>query len=160
MNHERVLYVDLYSRPLTYQRAATRISGRALALIVGLLVLLTRAGLLHLAQASTAAGLRYALVVRQREEARLQEEIILLRCQVAQHESIASLQERAGKLGLVDASPNDPQIVCSIPAGPGEDYPATATAATGSGRAAAAPTPLEWLLQQLVPGPSWAWPKP
>lgn len=159
MNRERVLFVDLYSRPATYQRAATRISSRALALLVGLLVLLALAGFLYLSQASTAAEMRYTLLSRQREETRLQEQIIVLRCEVAQHESIASLQERAARLGLVDASPNDPQIVCSVPVGAGAGT-ATPVAGAGAAEAEPAPAPLEWLLKHLVPGFPLALPKP
>jgi len=159
VNHERALFVDLYSRPATYQRAATRISSRALALVVGLLLLLTLAGLLYLSQASTAAGMRYSLLQRQREEARLQEQILLLRCEVAQHQSIGALQERAQKLGLVDASPNDPQILCSIPAATAEGAAVTAPPPAERGAEATAPGPLEWLLLHLVPGFQMAWPK-
>lgn len=159
MNQQRALYVDLYSRPAAYQRAATRASGRALALIVGLLVLLALAGLLYLSQASTATEMRYALLVRRGEEARLQEEILLLRCQVAQRQSIGSLQERAQKLGFVDASPNDPQMVCAMPvaSAPRASAP-IATSPRELEATAGAPAPLAWLLR-AVPGLQLALPK-
>lgn len=159
MNQQRALFVDLYSRPAAYQRAATRASGRALALIVGLLVLLALAGLLYLSQASTATEMRYALLVRRGEEARLQEEILLLRCQVAQHQSIGSLEERAQRLGFVDASPNDRQIVCAMPAAPATQVSApVATPQRELEASAAAPAPLGWLLR-AVPGLQQASPK-
>lgn len=143
----------MYSRPASWQRAATRISGRALALIVGLLVLLTLAGLLYLTQASTAAEMRYSLVQREREETRLQEQITALRCQVAQHQSVGSLQERAQKLGLVDASPSDPQVICYVPADAAMGANLSGLAQPEEPRSTIqVPAPLEWLLLTLVHG--------
>ncbi len=115
MNQQRALLVDVYSRPASWQRAATRIDGHALALIVGLLVLLASAGLLYLLQASAATELRFMLQERRAQEQALQEQIIHLRCQIALGQSISSLEPRAERLGLVDASPGDPLVLCYVP---------------------------------------------
>lgn len=148
MNRQRALLVDTYSRPASWQRAATRIDGRALGLTVMLLVLLTCAGLLYLVQASTVAELRYALREQWRQEQEMRERVALLRCQVAESQSITSLEARAERLGLVDASPDDPQVVCYVPA-PVRPTPASscevARPAIG-GRAV-----LEWLRARLLP---------
>lgn len=116
MNRQRALLVDVYSRPASWQRATTRVDGHALVLAVGLLMLLTCAGLLYLSQASTAAELRYTLQERREKQQELQEQITRLRCMVARLESITSLEPRAERLGLVDAQPGDPEMVCYVPA--------------------------------------------
>lgn len=118
MSQQRVLLVDLHTRPATLQRAATRVGGRALGLVVGLLALFTLAGLLYLSQASTAAEMRYALAQEQRDALALQERVTVLRCQIARGASITGLEERSSKLGLVDASSSDPRVVCDMPPPP------------------------------------------
>ncbi len=150
MNRQRALLIDVYSRPASWQRATTRVDGRALALTVGLLVLLACAGLLYLSQASTAAELRYTLRERRAQQQLLQERITLLRCQIAQSESITSLEPRAERLGLVDAMPGDPEMVCYVPA------PVTTAEPAGPKQLGGLTALWGWLRQRLMPAPQAA----
>ncbi|MDI7277542.1 MAG: hypothetical protein QME94_16310 [Anaerolineae bacterium] len=118
MNQQRVLYFDVCSRQAAVRPATTRVNTRLLALSAVFLLLVALGALLYLTQASTAAGMRYRLSGAERVQADLQEEISALRCQIAAAESMASLEARVEALGLVDASPNDPVMICQVPAAP------------------------------------------
>ncbi len=146
VNQQRALLFDVHSRPTSWQRAATRIDRHVLGLVVGLLALLAMAGLLYLSQASMAAELRYVLREHQRDELKLHEALTALRCQIARGESITSLEERTGRLGLVDAPPGDPQVVCYVPAAVAVGAPAGAQVPAGP---RPAPTFVEWLFSSL-----------
>lgn len=152
MNGQRVLYLDVCSRPTLGQPAATRVDGRLLALALALLLLITAAGLLYLSQASTLAQLRYQLAGNEQEQAELKEQIALLRCQLAARQSLAGLEARVQELGLVDAAPDDPIMVCYVdaPAGPmgGQEQAAGPTSLAASGR-----NTLERLLSLLTVKP-------
>lgn len=144
MNDQRALILDAYPRRTTWQPATTRIDGRVLGLIMGLLLLAAAAGLLYLTQASAATEARFRLAEVEAEQADLAEQISVLRCQVAASESFGALEKRAAGLGLVDAPPNDPVIVCVVP-----DGPSPSSAAQQGGQGTGPDTPLDRLLALL-----------
>mgnify|MGYP005838586549 CR=1 FL=1 len=132
MNDSRVLFIGAYPRRMGRQQAATRVDGRLLGLIVGLLALAAAAGLLYLSQASAAAQLQYRLCAAEACQAELWQEIALLRCRIATADTYASLEARAARLRLVDAPSGGPYLVCDV-------SPAQATGpASEAGRAVAA----------------------
>ncbi len=71
MNDQRALILDAYPRRTTWQPATTRIDGRVLGLILGLLLLAAAAGLLYLTQASAATETRFCLAEVEGEQADL-----------------------------------------------------------------------------------------
>jgi len=148
LNPQRVLFVDMHSRPASLQRAATRIDARLFGLILGLLSLLALAALLYLSQAGAAAELRYAVRERERTAQRLQGRVAALRCEIAQGESITSLEARAQRLGLVDAPPGEHQVEYEAPA---PAVVASPLPAASSAQPEARPTPWEWLFSRLWP---------
>lgn len=99
---------------MSVRPAATRLDGRLMALSVALLLLISAAGFLYLSQASTVAHLRYCLADSAHAQAKLEEEIAYLRCQIASKQSLASLEGRVEELGFVDASADAPVLICRV----------------------------------------------
>jgi hypothetical protein len=116
VSNQHALYLDVYSRRMSVRPATTRLDGRLLGLCVTFLLLITAAGLLYLTQAGTVAQLRYELQETGQERAGIEEQIAYLRSQIAEGQSIAGLEERVDGLGLVDASAEDPIVVCGVAA--------------------------------------------
>jgi hypothetical protein len=115
MNAEYV-FANVYPRAKGGQRAATRLDGRILGLIVGLLLLVTLAALLYLSQASVAARIRYQLQSCSSEQVRLREEMAVLRCQIAIADSAPAIETRAQQIGLVPALASATYVYCEVPA--------------------------------------------
>jgi hypothetical protein len=149
VNGRRALYMDLHAHQMEVQRAATRLDPHLLGLTMALLLLTAAAGLLYLSQASTVAQLRYCLADNEREQAALLEQIALLRCEVAASQSFGSLEQRVEELGLVDAPPDEPVMMCYVEPAPfGGDGPAGSQAGPG-----ASWNPLDRLRSLLASGP-------
>ena len=149
MSNQRVLYLDVYSRRMSVRPATTRLDGRLLGLCVTLLLLITAAGLLYLTQAGTVAQLRYELQENGQERAALEEQLAYLRSRIAEGQSLAGLEERVEHLGLVDASAEDPIVVCRVAAAQDE----AAQADGAQQRAAGSPAGLGRLFSLLAPSP-------
>ena len=147
MNSQHSLLIDARLRRAPWRQAASPLEGRLLALIGGLLLLITAAALLYLSQASVAAELRYQLWQTKREQMELEEEIALLRVQIASADGCQALEQRALRLGLVDAPLGGPYLVCEIPAAP--KVASNPPIASQPAQSAA----LEHLLARFVPSP-------
>jgi hypothetical protein len=144
--------MDVCSRRMSAQPATTRVDARVLGLSVLFLLLVTAAGLLYLSQASTVAELRYRLSESEWRRASLQEDIAHLRCQIASSQSLAGMEERWQRLGLVPAQPDDlVVVVCSVPA---LQAGSSAGGVVGLGLASAPRSHLDRLRSLLVARPS------
>ncbi len=107
--------------PLAYRkrevgpRSVTRIDRHALILVLGLLTLAAFAGVLYLSQASVAAELRFRLADAEGEAQDLWQRNFALRQEIADRERLDAVEERASRLGMVDAPLGEQYIACALP---------------------------------------------
>ncbi|MGQ9681118.1 MAG: hypothetical protein ACUVX9_01125 [Anaerolineae bacterium] len=101
------------NRRVVAMRSATRVDMHGLVLVIGLLALMAFAGVLYLSQASVAAELRYRLDAAAIEAADLWEQNIVLQQRIADMERLATVEKRAGHLGLVNAPAYGPYMACT-----------------------------------------------
>lgn len=104
-----------YPRREASARGATRIDRHALILVIGLLTLVALAGVLYLSQASVAAEMRFGLGGLEQEAAILWQEILTQRREIADRTRLAAVEERAARLGMVEAAAG-PYVACTMPA--------------------------------------------
>lgn len=112
----RSLHASLaYPRRGGSVRSATRLDYRALILVVGLLALAAFAGVLYLSQASVVAELRFRLGDMERETEALFEQNLALQQEIADQTRLAAVEDRAKRLGMVDAPLAGPYLACEVP---------------------------------------------
>lgn len=104
-----------YPRREAGPRSVTRIDHRSLILVLGLLALAAFAGVLYLSQASVAAELRYRLVDTEAMAEDLWQRNLALRQNIADLCRLDAVEERALRLGMVDAPAGEPYIACTLP---------------------------------------------
>lgn len=104
-----------YPKRAAGPRSVTRIDRHSLILVLGLLTLAAFAGVLYLSQASVAAELRFGLADAEEEAQDLWQRNFSLRQQIADRERLDAVEERASRLGMVDAPAGEPYIACALP---------------------------------------------
>lgn len=115
MASRRLVAPFAYPRREVGPRSVTRIDRHSLILIIGLLTLAAFAGVLYLSQASVAAELRFRLADAGSKSQGLWERNLALRQEIADLKRLPAVEERASRLGMVDASAGDPYVVCAVP---------------------------------------------
>jgi len=103
-----------YPRREAGPRSVTRIDRHSLILVIGLLALVAFAGVLYLLQASVAAQLRYRLYESEWQARDIWGRNFALRQEIADLERLSAVEERAARLGMIDA-PAGPYIACTMP---------------------------------------------
>ncbi len=98
-------------------RSATRVDYRSLILVLGFLSLAAFAGVLYLSQASVATELRFALGSAEEQTEDLYERNLALRQEIARASSLAGVEARAQRLGMVSAPLTGPYVACVVPNG-------------------------------------------
>ena len=104
-----------YPRRAVSTRGATRVDYHSLVLVIGLLALAAFAGVLYLSQASLAAELRYRLSAAEGQKQDLWERNLALREAISRSTRLASIEERANRLGMVDAPIAGSYVACAVP---------------------------------------------
>ncbi len=120
-----------YPKRIAGPRSVTRIDRHSLILIVGLLALAAFAAVLYLSQASAAAELRFRLSGAEAEAQDLWQRNLALRLEIADLERLERVEERATRLGMVDAPSGEPYIACTLPS----EGPAVTTRPAGAAEA-------------------------
>ncbi len=133
MASRRMAATLAYPRREVTTRNTTRVDHRSLILVIGLLTLAACAGVLYLSQASMAAELHFRLDQAQQARQALGEQNLAVRQQIADRGRLSAVEERAARLGMIDAPASGSFLACAAsPAQPEATSPLTAAASPGS----------------------------
>ncbi len=104
-----------YPRRRVDPRSVTRLGRHSLILVVGVLTLAALAGVLYLSQASVAAELRFRLAETERQTHDVWGRNFALQQEIADLTRLDAVEERATRLGMVDAPASGSYVACTVP---------------------------------------------